>query len=773
MADKLKDLDLSSEEVERFAKAFKDAKFREMFAQYAEEISDPENRKRYEEEICQMENERGVDTKFIHPHPGHVLLTSVNGVQKCYLNICSNDLIPKPGSKPAVDGEGRAGLQWSLPHSLTPGREDLGKDGSKHVIYDVVFHPDTLHISSKNDAFKSMVDSTALEAIANKFGVRLDTNNVKTLLLKYKGVPNPAVLRKPLSEASPKLDHREDPLCFPYPYKVPTGAENENNKQAVSCENKSSKKDEQTTVPHYTVRHRSYVDLQDYRDCRESAPSPVPKELVITVDLPLLNSASGVNLNMSGKNLSLESENPVYKLNVILPYSVEDNQGKAIFNKSKRQLVITVPVIQQKHLKNHFQEEKEEILNNSESAHNKKEHKEDSASEKETNISGENQLELSTFKCNGEGKTPEKSDLCLNAKSLPAAKCTQDFRKDDFKEVHERVIKDISTPFCPSFTCSQNESSLTLTVHVRDVDETSLKSEFGTNQYQIHFYIRHTRILHVLLVQFLPKDKINVNQISVNLSENNVVIGLTKSPESFGLWKNLFFGASEHSLQERRFVTEDNVNEFLACNISESPTSLYIQDPPPVINVIEMTEFKTHIQIDKPKHCTAIEQCQELSKSERITSMNFNNTVLEGTDEVHTTPCSENSDVKDNISDKFNITVDSPDEHQVIVDYPDEQQVTKDSHNKQQDLNHFKISYKVDCDDKIKISKNCKRQDSELDEDDTPDHSEDLQKIESQMSGQNLVLKEISSKDGSVQVITNHTTQCAFKFQNTLLYEMD
>lgn len=35
--------------------------------EYAKEIADPENRKRYEEEITQMERERGQDIKFLHP----------------------------------------------------------------------------------------------------------------------------------------------------------------------------------------------------------------------------------------------------------------------------------------------------------------------------------------------------------------------------------------------------------------------------------------------------------------------------------------------------------------------------------------------------------------------------------------------------------------------------------------------------------------------------------------------------------------------------------
>ncbi|KAM4690587.1 protein kintoun [Rhinophrynus dorsalis] len=348
-------LELSAEELERFTRAFQDAQFREMFAQYAEEISDPENRRRYEEEILQMEKDRGVDIQFLHPQPGHVLLTSINGVQRCYLNICTSDLLQKPQCKPGLSRDNRPGQHWALPYSLAPGREEMGRGGTKYVIYDVLFHPDTLQMASKSDQFKQMVDSTALEAVARQFCLNLDTKNVKTLSLKYKGVPQATVLRKPCTDTNNlKVQDPEYPLHFPYPCDIPAGGRNilchqsKDNKEATeSCAGVENTQDEKATIPHYTVIHRSYVDLQDYRHCRDSTPSPVPKELVITVDLPLLNSTVGTSLHITGNNLILESEKPLYKLNLKLPYPVNDHEGKAQFNKAKRQLIITAPVIQQ------------------------------------------------------------------------------------------------------------------------------------------------------------------------------------------------------------------------------------------------------------------------------------------------------------------------------------------------------------------------------------------------------------------------------------------
>ncbi|KAB0389979.1 hypothetical protein E2I00_016823, partial [Balaenoptera physalus] len=120
----LEDLDLSGEEVQQLTSAFQDPEFRRMFSEYAEEITDPENRRRYEEEITALERERGVEVRFVHPEPGH----------------------------------------WSLPYSLAPGREYAGGRGSRYTVYDVVFHPDALALARRHERFRQMLDATALEA---------------------------------------------------------------------------------------------------------------------------------------------------------------------------------------------------------------------------------------------------------------------------------------------------------------------------------------------------------------------------------------------------------------------------------------------------------------------------------------------------------------------------------------------------------------------------------------------------------------------------------
>lgn len=123
-----KDMDLSRDEVERLTNAFKDNQFKKLFFDYVDELQDPENRRIYQKEIAQLEKERGVDVTFINPEPGYVVKTSVGGEKKCFLNVCCNENVRKPSSSVGVK-EGARGLQWSLPHSLSPVREDVDRKG--------------------------------------------------------------------------------------------------------------------------------------------------------------------------------------------------------------------------------------------------------------------------------------------------------------------------------------------------------------------------------------------------------------------------------------------------------------------------------------------------------------------------------------------------------------------------------------------------------------------------------------------------------------------
>ncbi|XP_043088327.1 protein kintoun [Puntigrus tetrazona] len=337
--NKLEELNLTRDEMSRLGEALKDEKFRELLRDYVAEISNPENRRKYEEEISQLEEQRGVSARFLHPEPHHVLKTR-DARGKLFINICSDPLIEKPLSEAARGPRGTPGHRWRVPFSLTPARQDRDAAGNSCVTHDVIFHPDALCLAGNSRRFTKLLHSTAIGGIEDSFQVKLDKQNIKQLKMKYKGVPQAALIRRPIP--GHQQNAREDLLSFPYPDQSHTEPEPDSNHTHTKQDVRSSS--HQPPVPEYSVKYRSVVDLQDYRCSRDSGPGARPTQIIITVELPLLGSAGDAELSVKQRRLVLEAQNPPYKLDLKLSYPVDEDKGHAKFNKTKKQLTITLPV---------------------------------------------------------------------------------------------------------------------------------------------------------------------------------------------------------------------------------------------------------------------------------------------------------------------------------------------------------------------------------------------------------------------------------------------
>lgn len=70
------------------------------------------------------------------------------------------------------------------------------------------------------------------------------------------------------------------------------------------------------TEPEYTVLHRGEFAMQDYTNSRQSTLIKRPRELVVSVQLPGVESAGKVDLDIFEKKLVLISKKPNFKLDV-------------------------------------------------------------------------------------------------------------------------------------------------------------------------------------------------------------------------------------------------------------------------------------------------------------------------------------------------------------------------------------------------------------------------------------------------------------------------
>ncbi|XP_070509498.1 protein kintoun isoform X2 [Chironomus tepperi] len=321
-------LQVTRDEVEKIGDALKQKEFRQLLVDYCEEISDPENRKLYEKEITELEKERGVDITFINPEPCYVIKTSSDGTTKTFINIATNEKVDKPSSKPSTNENGERGLVWSLPHTLTPPRRDADKKGSVCHVYDVVFHPDALHLAKRNDAFRHLVNDTAIDAVQQSFKVKLDRTNLKFPKLSYKGMVKPAVIRKK-SDNFDMSTVEPSPIDSIYP---PMPDESKSKPQVVKpCE----KPAEMYTVPKFKIVQRREIELNEMtNDVDAKMNLTIPHELTVTIDLPLLNTTQDANLDVTNKKITLISEKPAkYKAEIVLPYEVDEEKGTARFDK--------------------------------------------------------------------------------------------------------------------------------------------------------------------------------------------------------------------------------------------------------------------------------------------------------------------------------------------------------------------------------------------------------------------------------------------------------
>lgn len=796
----LEDLDLSGEEVQRLTSAFQDPEFRRLFAEYAEELTDPENRRRYEEEVTALERERGVEVRFVHPQPGYVLRTSLDGARRCFVNVCGNALVGAPSSRPGPGGAA-CGRQWSLPYSLAPGREYAGGSRGRYTVYDVVFHPDALALARRHAGFRQMLDATALEAVEKQFGVRLDRRNAKALKIKYKGTPDAAVLRTPLPGGAPARPEGEpeSPLPdMPYPYRRPAaaaGGSSEGPRPRAPSPPEAARPPA-PTEPRYGVVQRHHVDLQDYRCSRDSAPGPVPHELVVTVELPLLRSAEQAALEVTGRLLSLDSRRPDYRLRLTLPYPVDDSRGRAQFNKARRQLVVTLPVAREAVRPEPAPAPEDGAVcasarcgeagpagsgvdgvdgGDAGSIHaagaagaglaSPDVAAEERVSEREEPGAGEVAVLAA-----GDGEEPPPGEESGPGDSSggpppsrsPPGSGTESGGEGPGGEPSGGAMgcrgAESGEPLCPPLQCTQDEGSLTLLVQVPRIQPQSLQGAVSALWYKLCFSTQDL-VRYSFVLQFAPGNKLSASEPVVSFSSNNAVIELAKSPESRGHWREWYYGLNDHSLEERLFVNEENVDEFLE-EVLSSPSKQILPQNPPIIEVLPVNDSEIQIHA-KFQECSNSGQHHD---KERVNEGRSHVTEEENTEHPPTSTADANS----------YITIQGLDMNR-CGSSACLQQESFDVSQKQPESKRKPESVKEKCalysnEEKDPLKEAEVTEEKELDED-------LLSSSLNRTTVHNIpgfdTIKETNLQDGSVQIIKDHVTHCAFSFQNSLLYDLD
>ncbi|NWQ67944.1 KTU protein, partial [Neopipo cinnamomea] len=84
----------------------------------------------------------------------------------------------------------------------------------------------------------------------------------------------------------------------------------------------------------------------------------------------------------------------------------------------------------------------------------------------------------------------------------------------------------------------------------------------------------------------------------ISVSAHSVVVQLAKAPDSTGPWEKFGFGPDRSALQERLFVTEENVDGFLGTALCPSSCSQSALESQPLIEVLDVSEDRIQIRVE-------------------------------------------------------------------------------------------------------------------------------------------------------------------------------
>ncbi|CAL4124096.1 unnamed protein product [Meganyctiphanes norvegica] len=202
---------VSRAELAQLGKHLKDEKFRALLTEFAQEVSAPGKKAQFEKEVIALEAERGVQVVFVEPKPGFAIALQLKKNKDhghVYLNICSSEVVDKPKCT-RIDTGNKKGLNWALPHLVPQPRKEVvsgvllpGQSGSKNealLVYDVVFHPDALHLASRNRLMRDTVIKSAVDSLVNTYKLSVKCN-IEIEKVEYVGKVARSVIRKVVNE---------------------------------------------------------------------------------------------------------------------------------------------------------------------------------------------------------------------------------------------------------------------------------------------------------------------------------------------------------------------------------------------------------------------------------------------------------------------------------------------------------------------------------------------------------------------------------------------
>uniref|UniRef100_F6TV87 Uncharacterized protein n=1 Tax=Ornithorhynchus anatinus TaxID=9258 RepID=F6TV87_ORNAN len=202
----------------------------------------------------------------------------------------------------------------------------------------------------------------------------------------------------------------------------------------------------------------------------------------------------------------------------------------------------------------------------------------------------------------------------LELSSDEAERLSRAFGEPEFRRLLGEYASELSDPdnrrlyepSCPPARAHQDEARCTLVILVPHIQPHSLRGALTPRQYELRFVTRDFTPYSGVL-RFPPGNELSSKEPAISCSPSNAVIELAKSPESRGPWRKWYFGPNAQALQERLFISEENVDGFLDDSLGSQVFEQSGPETQPLIEVLEVTDDKSRIHL-KVRICQLCER---------------------------------------------------------------------------------------------------------------------------------------------------------------------
>ncbi|PBJ70382.1 hypothetical protein BCY84_18828 [Trypanosoma cruzi cruzi] len=462
------------EELRTIQEKMKDPKFVELFHSYMKSMEDPETRREEEAYLKQVEHQAkaGGDYSFdfVFPKPGFVveLLEPSTSYQvthpslkaeskkkkhvpRVYVNMCSSEKIDSFSEHSTGD---REKSNWLVPVSVSKPRTELfseevatsGKKGEKQthesgegtnpvVVYDAVFHPNTLQLTDRSDRFCCFLVNIAVEHINSGYG---DCHGFEFRRLPSRiqsvGTPQNQTISREKGKSPFAATMNEQTLTHPTKVLPPLTSTSEKGRTTPCNKGKETsgvqakketdaeagdKVEKKEHIPHFTIAHQGHIDLTDTWGWKiVDRRVGVPEALVVKMDFTGVQSAADLNIEVESTYVIIakSSSHPYYG-SVTLPFSVESMPLEAKFERRKSRLTLVLRVVPPAPTGITAEDMRQELLSAGNPPDSVTEHVEDVATERKNNDSTQ---DSATAGCVANDETSTVSDL-LPPEARPTA----------------------------------------------------------------------------------------------------------------------------------------------------------------------------------------------------------------------------------------------------------------------------------------------------------------------------------------------------------------